>query len=106
MNPFQFDQSSKEKSCGWRCLYFLIPEPQYYHEFLEKFKYLTPGKNGISFAMIVAVLDYYKLQYTYTVPSEIGTYLLWSAVGKDGKEWAFEGGHYFVYKNGILYDSL
>ncbi len=103
MNPFQFNQSSKEKSCGWRCLYYLIPEKMEYSNFLDKFKYFIPGKHGIYFSAILAVLDYYKLDYVFTVPSEEGTYLIWSAAGK---EWGFEGGHYFIYKNGYLFDSL
>ena len=105
-NPFQFNQNPKERSCGWRCLYYLIPESMSFAEFLDRFKYFAPGKHGISFSNILAVLDYYKVKYLFTVPSDVGTYLIWSAAGKDGKEWVFEGGHYFVYKNGMLFDSI
>lgn len=106
MNPFQFNQNPKERSCGWRCLYYLIPEDIKFSEFLERFKYFCPGKHGISFSNILAVLDYYKIECLFTVPSDVGTYIIWSAAGKDGKEWAFEGGHFFIYQDGVLFDSI
>ena len=102
MNKFQFNQDPKEKTCGWRCLYFLIPERMTYAAFLERFKYLQPSKRGIMLSNISSVLNYYDIRTTYSLPSEKGTYCIWSR----SKKWNFLGGHFFVYKNGYTYDSL
>ena len=102
MNKFQFNQNPKEKSCGWRCLHFLIPEKMTYAAFLERFKYLQPLKKGIFLATMASILDYYGIKATYGMPSETGTYALWVR----SEKWNFLGGHFLVYKDGYLYDSL
>lgn len=103
MNTFQFNQNPKERACGWRCLHYIIPENLTYEEFLLKFKYLCPVKRGITYAVITAILEYYSIKYTFTVPSEEGTYFIWSG---NQKTWKSAGGHYFIYSNGIMFDSL
>lgn len=102
MNKFQFNQNPDEKSCGWRCLHFLMPEDMTYDAFLKRFKYLQPIKKGIILSTISTILGYYDIKTTYTIPSEKGTYCIWVR----SKKWNFLGGHFFVYKNGYIYDSL
>lgn len=102
MNKFQFGQNPNEKSCGWRCLHFLIPEDITYDDFLERFKYLQPIKKGIFLNTMASVLDYYGIKTTFSIPSKKGTYCIWVK----SKKWNFSGGHFFVYKDGYIYDSL
>lgn len=100
MNPFQFNQP-EDKSCGWRCLYSLIPEKIEYKDFLSNFKYLSPGKNGIKLSTIQQILNYYGIKTTFEFPREKGIYLFWAKCDK----WNFAGGHYFLYINGQIYDT-
>jgi hypothetical protein len=102
MNKFQFGQSPDEKSCGWRCLYYLMPEDMTYNAFLERFKYLQPIKKGIMLSNISSILGYHGIKTTYTIPTGSGTYCIWVR----SKKWNFLGGHFFVYKDGYVYDSL
>jgi hypothetical protein len=102
MNEFKFGQDPDEKSCGWRCLYFLIPEDMTYNDFVERFKYLQPIKKGIMLSNISSILGYYGIKTTFSIPSERGTYCIWVR----SKKWNFLGGHFFVYKDGYIYDSL
>lgn len=100
MNKFLFNQSIKERSCGWRCLYYIFPKKLKYEKFLNEFKYLGPKKSGIWFKTITSILDYFGIDYRFTVPTEKGIYLIWSG------NWNTAGGHYFIYDNGYMYDSL
>lgn len=100
MNEFQFNQNPKERSCGWRCLHYIFPKKIAYKDFLQEFRYLTPTKSGIWFKNITSILNYLNIDYKFTIPSEKGIYLIWSG------NWNTTGGHYFIYNNGYMFDSL
>lgn len=100
MNEFQFNQNPKEKSCGWRCLHYIYPESISYEDFLHKFQELTPCKSGVWFKVICSILGFHGIKYKFVVPKSTGLYLIWSGV------WDSAGGHYFVYHDGMMYDSL
>lgn len=100
MNPFQFNQNPKEKSCGWRCLHYVYPITINYEEFLKKYDEFTPLKSGIWFKNICSVLNYHNVKYKFTIPKEKGLFLIWSGT------WDSAGGHYFIYHNQTMFDSL
>jgi len=101
VNDFEFNQNMKEKSCGWRCLHYLIPEKLSYDDFLDRYKYLTPKDRGVTYHTIISVFNYYSLNWKFTFPREDGVFFIWT------RNWIEStGGHYIIYKNGYVYDTL
>ena len=105
MNDFQFNQHHKEMSCGWRCLHYVIPEQMSYEQFLDQFKYLRPGKRGITFKMMTSVLDYYNTDYLFTIPRKRGLYIIWAGQFS-WPTYKHPIGHYFIYHDEMILNSL
>lgn len=61
---------------------------------------MTPLQSGIWFKNITSILDFLNINYKFTTPSEEGLYLIWSG------NWRTAGGHYFIYHDGYMFDSL
>ncbi len=103
---FQFNQPEKTKDCGYRCLYYAINELKEklapYEQWLENFRFFFPIKTGIFFSDICSILEYYGMDRKFTVPRQDGLFLIWSGVGA----WCKSHGHYLIYHDGVVYDSL
>ncbi len=95
---FPFNQPDKTKDCGYRCLYFALDLPESYDKWLENFKMFAPPKHGIYFSDICQVFNYYEREYKFTTLTEKGLYIIYSGC-------YLKHGHYFVYKDGVVYCS-
>ncbi len=98
---FSWNQPNATKSCGYRCLYYVLSPKEPYEQWLgDNFKFFDPTNFGIQFNDICEVLKYHKKEYKFTQLTEEGLYIVYSGVWLhiDGKK----HGHYFIYHNGVV----
>lgn len=109
---FPYGQPDKTKDCGYRCMYYALRRCkaiekeqrgghyQYpsYDEWLDNFRFFSPIKSGITFTDIHTILDYYKVDYTFTHLTDQGLYVVYSGIWLHQED--KKHGHYFIYENG------